>query len=241
MTTTEVPSGIGARVPTAVLALFVPDVGMERAARTGRVRWALLFALVCSLALATAQALRIDARASTLKQLDTQRRLQAMSDRQIDDAQRSAERVFMVKRFAAGLAMPPASLLAAALALFGLSWFLRGRSQAGQIFIVGAFGLLPSALGQLIEAGAVFLRPSIAPDSGPLAARTLADFAAAAGLSFPGVAARLAGALDIYGLWTAVLLGCGLAAAASLPLRRALAGTLVGWLCVRLLAVSTGG
>jgi hypothetical protein len=57
-----------------------------------------------------------------------------------------------------------------------------------------------------------------------------------------GPVGRLLAVVDVFSLWTALLLGYGLLFAANLPRRRALAGTLIGWLCFRLLTtVAMGG
>src|SRR6478609_779813 len=52
------------RPPSPIALLFAPDRGMERQARVGRARWFFLFAWVCALLLATALALRVDAKSS---------------------------------------------------------------------------------------------------------------------------------------------------------------------------------
>ena len=53
---------------------------------------------------------------------------------------------------------------------------------------------------------------------------------------------KLLSAFDIFSFWTALLLGFGLVAAGHVPQRRALAGTLIAWLCLRLLTqVAAGG
>jgi len=55
------------------------------------------------------------------------------------------------------------------------------------------------------------------------------------GQPLAGAAAKLGSAVDLYSLWGAVLLGYGLAASASLPVRRAVPAALIGWLLFRLL------
>ena len=233
----------GPRLPGAPLALLFPDVGMARAVRVGRVRGPLLFAMLCSLLLGAALAARVDARDATLQGLDKEQKLATMSDRQIDDAQRTAERGFMVKTLAFGLVQSPGGLLASAMGLFALSWFLRGRSQAPAVFTVASYSLLPTALGNLVEAGAAMLRTSISPQDGPLAPRTLAAlYGAIVKPLAEGPAAKVLGAIDVFDLWSAVMLGFGLASAAQLPVRRAVTGTLIAWLCYRLLRfVALGG
>ncbi len=55
---------VSPRLPAApqLTALVAPDTGMEQVAKVGRVRWPLLFAVLCSLAMGGAEALRVDAR-----------------------------------------------------------------------------------------------------------------------------------------------------------------------------------
>ncbi len=230
------------RLPTALAALFFPDRGMPLAARIGRVRGPLVFALLCSLLWGAALATRVDARDATLQALDKEQKLATMSDRQIDDAQKTAERGFMVKKLGFALVAPGGELLASALGLFLLSWFLRGRSQASAVFTVAAYGLLPSGLGNLVEAVAVFLRGSIPAQASSFTPRTLAALAEAFGAHLQEPLTKLLSAIDVFDLWGAVMLAFGLTAAAQLPVRRALVGTLLGWLCYRLVRfVALGG
>ena len=231
-----------ARLPLPLEATLLPDAGMPRAARMSRARGPLLFALICSLAWGVALAAQVDARDVTLRELDMQGKLPTLSDRQIEEAQRTSERGFMVKKLAIAAVEPPLMLLASALGLFALSWLLRGRSQAGQVFTVSAWALVPAALGDLVEAAATLLRGSISPEAGPITPRTFAALAEALGHAASGPAAKLLGAIDVFDLWGVVLLGFGFAAAAQLPTRRALTGTLIAWVCYRLLRfVAIGG
>ena len=71
----------------------------------------------------------------------------------------------------------------------------------------------------------------------------LSDFwSAVAAQPGPAPLMRLLSAFDVFSFWSALLVGFGLAAAAQLPRRRALTGTLAAWLCLRLLThVAMGG
>src|SRR5882672_9651868 len=71
------------RVPPAALALVAPEVGMERVARTGRVRGPLLVALACALLSAGAGVLRVDAKDATLRAMDKAGELQRASEREV--------------------------------------------------------------------------------------------------------------------------------------------------------------
>jgi Yip1 domain len=230
-------------LPAPLLALVAPDVGMERVARSGRVRGPLLAAMVCALLAAAAGVFRVDARDSTLRILETTGQLANSSDRQIEDATKAAERIFMVKDIAGGAVEAPVLLVMYCLLLFTLSWFLRGRSQGRAIAAVAAVALLPGAIANLLEAGAILRHVSIPPDGPSVLPRTLADFSSViAGHPLAAPAMKLLSAFDVFSFWSALLLGFGLATASQLPLRRALTGTLIAWVCIRLLfKVAMGG
>jgi hypothetical protein len=230
-------------VPSPVVALVAPDVGMEKVARRERVLVPFLFALVCSLLAAGASSYRIDSRDATLANLERSGQLKTMSDRQIEDQTKDAERTFVVKTIALGIVRPPVMLGLLCVGLLALSWFVRGRSKGKAVAAVAAVAMIPGAIENLLRAGAALRRPSIPPDGPPLLP---ADFASmwtqVSGHPLAGPAARLLGQLDVFSLWGALLAGYGLATAANLPLRRAMTATLIGWLCVHvLLAAMTGG
>ena len=231
------------RVPPAAVALVAPEVGMERVARAGRVRGPLLVALSCALLSAGAGVLRVDAKDSTLRAMEKAGELQSSSDRQVEDNTRSAERIYLVKRVAGALVEPPLQLGLLCVAIFGLSWFLRGRSEGRAVPPVAAAALLPGAIANLLDAGATFQHVAIAPDGPAALPRTLAQFwtQLAAHPAAPSVM-KLLSVFDIFSFWTALLVGFGLIAAGHVPQRRALAGTLIAWLCLRLLTqVAAGG
>ena len=231
------------RVPPAAVALIAPEVGMERVARAGRVRGPLLVALSCALLSAGAGVLRVDAKDATLRSMEKAGELRSSSDRQVEDNTRSAERIYLVKRVAGALVEPPLQLGLLCVAIFGLSWFLRGRSEGRAVPPVAAAALLPGAIANLLDAGATFQHVAIAPDGPAALPRTLAQFwtQLAAHPAAPSVM-KLLSVFDIFSFWTALLVGFGLIAAGHVPQRRALAGTLIAWLCLRLLTqVAAGG
>ncbi|HXN56001.1 MAG TPA: hypothetical protein VN874_07015 [Myxococcales bacterium] len=224
-------------IPSPLLSLFAPDVGIPRVARTGRVRWMLGFATCCALLAGVATALRVDARDSTLRELEARGELKTMSDKQVEDAQKGAERAFMVARIAWAAVEAPLTLALDATGLFLLSWFLRGKLKAGPLLAVCGAALLPFAFANLLEVVAALRQQGIAPGVfNHLVPHDGADLAAALGHPLAGPLAKLAGAFDVVGLWSALLLGFGLSAAAELPARKAVLATLAGWLLWRLFA-----
>ena len=218
-----------------LLALVAPDVGMPRVAREGRARWAIAFALVCSLAFAGAQSLRVNAREETLQDAEMSGQLKDMSDRQIDDQAKGAERKFIVKSVAAAAFRPPLLCLVYLASLYLLSWFLRGRAKGGQMTAVAGAALLPGAIRDLLSAGAAMMNSSLPTQGPPLIPTTLTQIAGHLGKTLSGPWATLGNGLDLFSLWAALLFAFGLAAAANISRRRAVAATLVAWVLWRLL------
>jgi hypothetical protein len=232
--------------PPALLALIAPDAGMDRQAKVGRAGVAFLIAFACALFAAVAQSARIDARSATLQKLETAGQLSSMSDRAIEDETRNAERLYQVMRVATGAAEAPAFLLAGALAVVVLVWFLRGRVKGRGVFPVAAAVLLPGAVANLLD-GIAALRQASLP-AGPIAAavplspRNLSAVLASFGNPVAGAALKLGNAVDFFSLWAAVLMAFGVASVGEVPTRRALIGTLSAWLCLRLvISVAIGG
>src|SRR5207245_11756852 len=95
---------------------------------------------------AGAGVLRVDAKDATLRSMEKAGELQSSSDRQVEDNTKSAERVYLVKRVAGALVEPPLQLGLLCVAIFGLSWFLRGRSEGRAVPPGAAAAFLPGAL-----------------------------------------------------------------------------------------------
>lgn len=227
------PAAEGA--PSPVGLLFAPDRTMERHAKVGRARWLFVFAWLCSMILGATLAYRVDARSSTLRKLDQSGQLQTMSDRQIADETRNAERVSQVGSIAKGVVGTPLDLAGGSLAVLGLAWFLRGRIKGSAVVPVAAAALLPGALARLLDTVAAYRHTLIPPDGVDLSPRSLGAFLALFGHPLGGPWLKLGGALDFFSLWSALILGFGVAAVGQLPKKSALAATLVAWVCYQLL------
>jgi hypothetical protein len=231
----EMPAVAELRSPLALAVLFAPDRGMERQARVGRARWFFLFAWLCSLLLGAALAYRVDARASTLKNLEMSGQLQSMSDRQLADETRNAERVSQVLSIAKGAASVPVNLGLTCLAVLALCWFFRGRIKGGAVVPVAGATLLPGAIANLVDAAVAYRHAAIPPEGLPLGPRTLSAVLMLLGRPLVDPLVRFGNALDFFSLWTAVMLGYGVAAVGQVRKRTALIGTLIAWICYRLL------
>jgi hypothetical protein len=236
----EVPAGD--ERPSALALLFAPDRAMERQAKVGRARWFLAFAWVCALLLGAALALRVDAAGSTLRKLETSGQLQGMSERQIADETHNAERLFEVVSVARGVVGVPLGLGLSCLALVGLGWFFRGRLKGSAVAPVAAAALLPGACADLLDAVSAFRHAALPPDGVPLSPRTLSAVLALSGRPLPEPWIKLGNALDFFSLWAAIMMAFGLVAAGQVPRRTAIVGTLIAWVCYRLLTqIAAGG
>ena len=235
------PTPAGRRLPPAFVALLAPDTGMELQARAGTARPAFLIAFACAVLLAFTQAARVDSRAATLKKLEQGGQLLTMSDRQLDDETRSADRLYQVMRVGKGLFEAPVSLGLTSLGVVILVWFLRGKIKGRAVVPVAAATLLPNAIANLLDAVSAFNHATLPPQGAQLAPRNLSGIAVAFGHELAAPWLKLGNAFDFFSLWAALLLGFGVAAAGDLPVRRALIVTLAGWVCWQLLTNVAGG
>lgn len=238
----ELEAPPAAKPPSALALLFSPDREMDRQARAGRAVWFLLFAWLCALLLGAVLALRVDAHDSTIRNLSVTGRISGMSDRQIADETRNAERVFQVASVAKAVVGVPFDLGLACLAILFLVWFFRGRVTGSAVAPVAAATLIPGALANLLDAFVAFRHTSLPPEGFNLSPRTLSAALAMLGDPVPDPWVKLGNALDFFSLWAAVMLAFGVIAAGQVPKRTAIAGTLVAWLCCRLITqVAMGG
>lgn len=228
--------------PSPLALLFSPDRAMDRQAKVGRVGLLLAFAMACSILLGAARAIRVDASSNVLRKMEMSGQLQGASDRQLADETRNVERVFEVTSVGKGVVGAPLDLAAACLAILGLSWFFRGRVKGSAVVPVAAATLLPAALANLLDAATALRHEALPPEVVPLAPRTLSAVLPLVGHPLAEPWNKLGSALDFFSLWAALLMAFGVAAAGQVPKRTALVGTLVAWICYRLLTqVATGG
>jgi hypothetical protein len=123
----------------------------------------------------------------------------------------------------------------ACLAALILVWFFRGRVKGSAVVPVAAATMLPGALADLLDAAVAFRHAALPPDGVPLAPRTLGAVLPLLGRSLMEPWSKLAGALDFFSLWAAVMMAYGVVAVGQVPRRTALVGTVVAWVCYQLL------
>ena len=222
--------------PSPFALLFAPDRAMQRQALVGRTLPILLFTWACALLLAAALAIRVDAGDSALSKLETSGELKNMSDRQVADETRKAERIFQVVTIAKAAVRPLLELGLNCLALLGLCWFLRGRVKKRAIAPVAAAALLPGGIANLLDAASAFQHSAVPPDGVPLVPRTLSAVLQLIGHPLAEPWVKLGNVLDFFSFWGMVLMAYGVAAAGQLPKKNAVIGTIVAWICYRLLS-----
>jgi hypothetical protein len=228
--------------PSPFALLFAPDRAMERQAKVGRARWLLLFAWIAALLLAVAMSARVDAHAATIRKLAQSGKLAEVSDRQLAEETQGAERLFIVGAVASGVLGPPISLGMSCVAAVTLIWFFRGRRRPGAVVPIAAATMLPGAIATLLDAASALMHAALPPEGATLSPRTLSAILKMAGRAPPMPWIKLGSALDFFSLWAAVMMGFGVAAAGQVPRRTAVIGTLVAWVCYRLLThVAVGG
>ncbi|MBK7858765.1 MAG: YIP1 family protein [Archangiaceae bacterium] len=199
--------------------LIDPVDGVPRAVE-GR-HWVLPMIALC-LAVSfsgLAFAWRLDASAQVLSKLEMSGELTKSSEREIGEEIDQAHRVALVGGAAKGIFLMPLALLFTALALKVAAWLLGKKLLFSQAFTIAAVAFLPIAVFHLLF-GLVALKQAVVTVA-------MAKELVPSSLSFlapPGAmkVARGLSQLDFFNLWSAMLLGLGLAAGTRLSRPRGL-------------------
>lgn len=240
--TTEAPAEALPQKRTSSLGvLFASEAAMMQQALAGRARWFFLVAWFCSIVLGAVVAMRIDAQSKTLAMLDMSGQLKSMSDRQIADEVRNAERVAQVTTIAKSAVGTPVQLGLACIALLFLCWFFKGKVRGSAVVPVAATTLIPGAVANVIDVVFALRNASLPPQGAVLGPRTLTAALALLGKPLMGPTVKLGNAVDFFSLWAALIMGYGVFAVGRVPKVRAVIGTLVAWVCYRLLTNVAGG
>ena len=126
--------------------------------------------------------------------------------------------------------------------MLALVWFLKGKVKGRAVVPVAAATLLPGAIANVLDAISAWNHVSLPPQGAVLAPRNISAIVALFSHPLMPPWVKLGNTFDFFSLWAALMMGFGVAAAGDVPVRRALIGTLVAWLCLRLLTnVAMGG
>lgn len=218
------------------LAILFPDRGVPREVAAGRYGVALLSIVVAALLAAAAIGARLDLRHEVLaanaslkpkKELaaDPKKVREVKTDREIDE---EIEHKTAVKRVMLGLdaaIWKPIRVLLLALALFLLGRYVGGKPTMARAMSAASLVALPGAVRSLVTAVAAWSQPAISSKD---ADRLVASAAIPIPEGHPALA-QLLGGVDLFTMWSAVILGFALAAASELKPTRAALTSAVGF------------
>ncbi|MEO8703039.1 MAG: Yip1 family protein [Kofleriaceae bacterium] len=207
------------------LVVLVPDRSVGTEVIAGRYGWPLLTVIACACVAAFALGTRLDVgpevraensgavpAGETAKQPGPGQKPPDMkTDREIDEqiAQRSA--VAHVKLGSGALLATPFRVLMLGLALLLLGRFVGGKPTMPRALTVAALASIPGAVRSLVTAVVAWRQPSLAP--GDLDSLVQSPIGIPEGHP---ILERLLAGIDIFTLWSVIILAFGLCAAADL-------------------------
>jgi hypothetical protein len=203
-------------LPARVLLDPVDALGSAVEAR--RWLWPLLLLCLSVSASGTAFALRWDAAHSVVQKLQSEGKIERMSESEIADEIEVSTRKALVGGIARGLVVMPVMTLLLAVALWVCGWLFETPAPFGRLMAAAALALLPVALYHLIFTVCALAQHALSEEQvGQLVPSSLAVLE---GLS-PRLQ-RVLGAVDFFNLWSVALLGLGFSAATGMRRSRAL-------------------
>jgi Yip1 domain len=195
--------------PLTGRALVDPLAGVSAAVE--RRAWlAPLLALMLAVTFSGATyALQLDTARVVVPTLAKKGDLQKVSEKELNDQIQQAQRIGLVTGVAKGVAGMPLALLFLALALKLVAWLFVKPVPFSAAFTVASVALLPIALYHLVFGVAVWQQDFVTVRSAEALVPSSLAFLARA----PGALKRAYGAVDFFQLWSAVLVGLGMAKA----------------------------
>ncbi|MFT3708995.1 MAG: YIP1 family protein [Archangium sp.] len=211
---------------TIPLRALLDPVGAVPAAVESR-RWFVPILLLC---LSTAGAgaiiaMRLDASRIVLPKMAMSGELMKASEREVGEAIEQAQRVALVGGIAKGLLLMPLLVLVLAVVLKISMWLIGRKALFADLFTVAAIAMLPVAVFHCIELVSALRIELITPRvAESLVPSSIAVFMEGGRGGGPGLM-RVFKAVDFINIWSALLMGLGLAAASKwTPARGALFG-----------------
>jgi|SRR6516165_1397310 hypothetical protein len=183
-------------------------------------RWVLpALALAFSVSFSGASfASRWDAAPVVMQQLEKAGELQKVTEQELFDKIQTTRRLRLVAGVAKGVFLAPVALLLIALVLQLSAWVFSQRTGFSKFFSVASLSLLPVALFHVLFAICALRQFSVSDPQYPL---ILPSSLAAV---FPNTSPPLQGLLsgvDLFNIWSAVLLGLGFSAASGMKRAKA--------------------
>ena len=239
----------GVALVAQLRALLVPDRGVPPLVSMGRARLSLAIAVVAALLAAAAVSARIDLGPSVRAEMAKgpqgpaaggpgagQPPGEEKTDRDIAEEIDKRTAILKVKEFlGAGLATP-GKIVLLAFGLFLLGRYVGGKPTFQRALAAASVGALPWAVRSLIAAAAVWRQEAIHPDD--LGQLVAGGIPLATGNPLLD---RMAAGIDVFSLWSLLLCGFGLAAAAGIGRARSFIAVSIGFFLLVLLLSSLGG
>ena len=148
-----------------------------------------------------------------------------MTPHEREEALATAAKLETVKQWASAVASPAVNAALLAVAFFLAFWLAGARTGFKDTLTVTAHAQLPIWLKALLTAPAAMAHAPVAPDDvGKLLPSSLAAFLPG---SLPPAVIAAGGAIDVFTLWSAYLLGAGMAKASGASRRRAFVVTAI--------------
>ena len=184
-------------------------------------RWLIpLLALIATVIFANVSlAIRYDASGPVLAEMQASGKAQSVSEADLTEKVQTAERIKLISGVAVGLFGVPLMTLLLATLVKLLSWLLGQKARFLDLFAAVSVALLPIALFNLIIGLCALWQFELDPEHAKLLVPSHLGFLFKH--ASPKVARALSG-LDFFGLWSAALLGLGIAAAAQMRRSRGL-------------------
>ncbi len=216
---------------STVLGTFrTPVRTLQEAGEKKSVAWPLILCTAASIAFLVALLPRLDVQRTISDQLDLVPATQAMSPHDCEDAIESGVKLTKISTAASAAFGPAVAALATAFCLW-LGFMVAGAKPAFlSTLAVTAHALLPLALRQLLALPALFSRSAVRQqDLARLLPSNLAAFWVPAGAPLTPKVSLLT-ALDLFSLWSIVLLAIGMASVAKVSKARSASVVAVLWL-----------
>jgi len=206
--------------------VVTPAVGLAEVVTRRSIVPALVGASLACLVYAGALQTRVDV-TSTIDPMATADK-PAMTPHELEEALASAHKMAVVRAYAGALTGPALGAVGLAVALY-LAFAVSTRRPAfTPTLAVSSYAQLPAALAKLLTVPALLSRAAVSPTE--LDNLLPSHLAALTGVTSPPALAGALSAVDLFSLWTLVLVVLGMRIVSGASLARAVATVVVLWL-----------
>jgi len=241
----------GSAIVAQLRALLVPDRGVPPLVGAGRARFSIAIAMVAALLAAAAVSARIDMAPAVRAQnaggppgpgaggpppAGAEPPGEDKTDRDIQEEIDKQTAIVRVKAWLGAAAGTPAQIVGFAIVLLLLGRYVGGKPTFQRALAAAAIANLPWAVRSLIEAVATWRQDRIGPED---VGQVVSSYLMMPQLDNP-LFARLVVAGNVFALWSVVLAGFGLAAAAGISRTRSFIAVTITYLLLVLLITSLG-